>query len=509
MESPHFITLRIGKSNPEEAKWIEEKSSGVQTSSETRSIRCKQAAVEAKPGSLALIWLGSDNEKGAQTAWKQGFKAIARIVDSKIASSSEESEITIQLGYVFKEAVNRIDSLKYAPYGYYYCSALPIIGVDDRANQTARYVNPKAERCSIEALFFIFRQIYPDFSSDIVKVFPEVSGLLGFCPADPKYIDGEVETTSACLPENNSQFERNRIIFGAPGTGKSFLLEEQARLLLGAKLNNLERVTFYSDYLYSDFVGTYKPVSDDNGEAHYAFIPGPFLRVLLNASRDTSGTPHLLIVEEINRANAASVFGDMFQLLDRDSSGRSSYSLHPSEDMIKFIRKELNIKSNEPYTLRIPSNMYIWCTMNSADQGVFPIDTAFKRRWSFEYLDVDCGSDAFSAEIIFPGEQSPVSWDSVRRGINNKLLQAGARISEDKLLGAFFLSPREIMGDNKFFLSVFKSKVLMYLYEDAAKQVRRSFFEESCANTYSQLCKNFDRIGLRVFGESFIADYCS
>lgn len=139
-----------------------------------------------------------------------------------------------------------------------------------------------------------------------------------------------------------------------------------------------ERVTFHPDYTYSQFVGTYKPVMDEEGNSiRYDFVPGPFMRVYVEAlksGRTDTPQPHLLLIEEINRAKVAAVFGDVFQLLDRDDDGVSEYEIQASEDIRRYLAKELGGNADHYKKIRIPNNMFIWATMNSADQGVFPMD---------------------------------------------------------------------------------------------------------------------------------------
>ena len=277
--------------------------------------------------------------------------------------------------------------------------------------------------------------------------------------------------------------DRNLIRFGAPGTGKSY---EINKFFKESGWSSKERVTFHPDYSYANFVGSYKPYMEGKSIV-YKFVPGPFTRVLVNALRDPKGK-HLLVIEEINRANTAAVFGDIFQLLDRGKNGESEYAISPSQDLAKFLREALKQpKKNddawwwlttEPLAekevegtirnLKIPSNMYLWATMNSADQGVFPMDTAFKRRWSFEYVGIDAGQDAVKGELA--GE-----WNKLRQAINGQLVKA-LKVNEDKCMGPFFLSEGDL--DKAAFLKVFKSKVLMYLFEDAARQKRSAMFAD-------------------------------
>ena len=264
------------------------------------------------------------------------------------------------------------------------------------------------------------------------------------------------------------------------------------------KIKYLERVTFHPNYSYAQFVGTYKPVQDtaDETQIKYEYVPGPFMRIYTVAKQNPSQN-FLLLIEEINRANVAAVFGDVFQLLDRDENGNSEYPVAASEDIKKYLAKN-GIHEDE---LKIPSNMYIWATMNSADQGVFPMDTAFKRRWEFEYIGIDENEDKVKGYEIPISATKKVNWNDLRKAINNKLITLG--INEDKLLGPFFLSKTVL--DSAFnkemdFVKLFESKVLMYLFEDAAKMKAKQLFNvDEKKFIYSEVCKKFEAEGLNVF----------
>lgn len=311
-------------------------------------------------------------------------------------------------------------------------------------------------------------------------------------------------------------FERNRIVFGAPGTGKSHQMEED-RAKLVAKGGDYERVTFHPDYSYSSFVGCYKPVSE-KGKIEYKYVPGPFMRVLVEALRSgltDNPKPYLLIIEEINRAKVAAVFGEVFQLLDRDSNGTSDYEIHASEDIKQYLSDKLNGSLESFARIRIPNNMFIWASMNSADQGVFPMDTAFKRRWSFEYKGIDENEDKVGGLITLgEGEHEfEINWNVLRKAINEVLAKKFS-INEDKLMGPFFMSEDVFAFDENGhiknparFKTVFKSKVIMYLYEDAAKQQKHKLFSGCDSTKYSSICDAFDKIGIDIFGADFKDTY--
>ena len=296
-----------------------------------------------------------------------------------------------------------------------------------------------------------------------------------------------------------SDKKRNLIYFGAPGTGKSYNLNQDKDELLDDFKENYERVTFHPDYSYANFVGTYKPVP--KGESiSYEYVPGPFMRSLVKSLKNPD-VPFLLVIEEINRANVAAVFGDVFQLLDRDSNNESRYPIETTEDMRGYLKKELNEYFDK---IKIPSNMFIWATMNSADQGVFPMDTAFKRRWDFKYFGIN-QNDELVSDIIVELNGQLISWNELRKAINGELLTY--KINEDKLLGPFFAFTEYLDSEippNEF-METFKSKIIMYLFEDAARSKRNDLFSGVSKNTnltYSEICEAFDKNGVEIFCDS-------
>ena len=306
----------------------------------------------------------------------------------------------------------------------------------------------------------------------------------------------------------------NRIIFGAPGTGKSYQLKDESQPQgKPSPFEKIERVTFHPDYSYGQFVGSYKPVSDNNGKIRYEYVPGPFMRTLVAALKSgkngETAKKYLLIVEEINRAKVAAIFGDMFQLLDRTDEGESVYEIQASEDVRRYLAKELGGTKDNYTSIKLPNNMYIWATMNSADQGVFPMDTAFKRRWEFTYLGID--DNEKKIEINKLPVKNPngeeIDWNILRKSINALLLQE-CKVNEDKLLGPFFISGdvfKNATTTKDDFFKAFNSKVLMYLFEDAGKMHQKKLFAGINQNelTFSKVCEEFKKEGTKIFGNAF------
>lgn len=356
-------------------------------------------------------------------------------------------------------------------------------------------------------LMYLYRKYYGYYQSDTEDA--------------PKVLGSENKRPITFKTGLISTYLRNRIYFGAPGTGKSFTLNREKDLLL-ADGGEYERVTFHPDYSYANFVGTYKPVPCKDDQGHdaitYAYVPGPFMRTYAKAlqnSRTDAPKPFLLVIEEINRANVAAVFGDVFQLLDRGDDEVSEYPIQASEDIKKYLAGELGGNPDDYAEIRIPDNMFIWATMNSADQGVFPMDTAFKRRWDFTYLGIDDSEAGIVGKKVVLGQgeyRRVVEWNALRRAINEELLTY--KVNEDKLMGPYFISKKNLPDgeeiDPVVFARIFKNKVIMYLFDDAAKQKRITLFggcDERAKNQYSKICREFDIKGVYIFCEAISSQF--
>lgn len=276
-----------------------------------------------------------------------------------------------------------------------------------------------------------------------------------------------------------------QILFGAPGTGKSHTINCDANI---TEQNSI-RTTFHPDSDYSTFVGCYKPTKDEeSGEITYDFTPQAFTNAYVAAWKNVE-SPFFLIIEEINRGNCAQIFGDIFQLLDRDPNGFSSYKTTPDQDLANYIREQFtdtdiddaDVKSGKK--MQLPPNLYIWATMNTSDQSLFPIDSAFKRRWDWRYIPIDYTD---KGHYIACGD-TQYSWADFLQKVNDKV--ESVTQSEDKKLGYWFMGngaeQKEITVDR------FVSKVVFYLWNDVFKDFGKSgntIFKD----TFAKFHKFFD-----------------
>lgn len=313
----------------------------------------------------------------------------------------------------------------------------------------------------------------------------------------------EVKNASDSSKRTNNKIGENIIYYGAPGTGKSYTVNEKSKYF-----DYVERVTFYPEYTHDDFIGCFMPVMNYEKESvpknyvfadgtpstikgkpipYYSFVDGPFTKALVHALKNPNENV-LLIIEELNRANAAAVFGEIFQLLDRKyegqfDDGESRYEISISNEFSEFLASQEVPNYKKGDKIKIPCNLSIYATMNSADQGVNPLDSAFKRRWNFIYVPIDfTGVEHKNFEIDYAGVR--VTWEVFATTINKHL--KGKDINEDKHLGEYFVNKNEITDRYKF-----ASKILLYLFDDVLKFNRRGLFKAEY-KTFSDLLDGFN-----------------
>lgn len=312
----------------------------------------------------------------------------------------------------------------------------------------------------------------------------------------------------------------NIIYFGAPGTGKSYKVDQ---IIGGIDKKYYERVSFHPDYDYASFVGGYKPITEKESKSKedgsteivdvikYKFVAQAFAKIYTRAWNDTDNT-YYLVIEEINRGNCAEIFGDIFQLLDRTSD----YSVTASTELYSYLLEEFAGDVNHSGIidgLKLPLNLKIYATMNTSDQSLYPMDSAFKRRWDWEYIPIcyekltDDGKVNFSFKYIIEVGEDKYSWIEFIKIINNNHIKSNPSLGMDKCIGNYFVKSEE---NSPILLSQFINKVVFYLWNDVFKDEDNVVFEQEgsyedffpiASKGLSKVRELFERIGLSKYVE--------
>ena len=294
------------------------------------------------------------------------------------------------------------------------------------------------------------------------------------------------------LAQTNSQDVNNVIYYGSPGTGKS----HTADLITNGK--EVQKVTFHPDYDYHSFVGGYKPTMVGEGidaKIAYKFVPQIFTKIYIDAWKNLVFAEEYqtfyLQIEEINRGNCAEIFGDLFQLLDRDKDGFSKYEVTAEEELYKYLLSEKGFGGNHPGIengkLRFPSNLKIIATMNTSDQSLFPMDSAFKRRWDWIYvpIDLECKYSNFTIQL---NNGKEFEWLSFLKVINEEIFEITK--SQDKQIGNWFIDAQN--SGKVITESTFVNKVVFYLWNDVFKDEENTIFKSAEGKnlTYTSFFEN-------------------
>lgn len=325
----------------------------------------------------------------------------------------------------------------------------------------------------------------------------------------------EIESQSTTVTTPKNIFGRNIILYGAPGTGKSYTVKQIVKgeaektydylSLKNFPAGECVRVTFHPDTDYASFVGCYKPSMNDK-EIEYKFVPQAFLKIYVDAWKSLilkEKKQYYLIIEELNRGNCAQIFGDIFQLLDRDDNGYSEYYILADTDVVKYLKSEEGFGNNyEKYcgelkdlfedlkkddnkdwdVLALPSNLTILATMNTSDQSLFPIDSAFKRRWEWKYVRINYDAGDLKDVKLWNGT---TKWLDFIEAINKYI--ADKTHSADKQIGERFIKKPK---DSKIDYETFRDKVMFYLFNDVFKD------DESFGKDVFE-----DENGIHLFGD--------
>jgi hypothetical protein len=293
----------------------------------------------------------------------------------------------------------------------------------------------------------------------------------------------EATEDNDCKSERKADYKENKIFFGAPGTGKSYEIAQRLKQRIPNKKCRerfVFRVTFHPEYDHASFVGGYKPYSKVGEGVDYKFVPQIFTNLFVKAVNDPDNQ-YYLVIEEINRGNCAEIFGDIFQLLDRNKE----YSLNPSKELADYLngkdeKGDNIIQRPSDYwengkKMLLPDNITIWATMNTSDQSLMPMDSAFKRRWEWQYIPINYGeyideqktkkNESFNYMVRI-GDSESFSWIRFIETVNHKISKIES-LGMDKCLGNYFIQMKE--GETIIPEDIFVNKVLFYLWNDVFK----------------------------------------
>ena len=449
-----------------------------------------------------FLTLGGDRGN-SEVDWEPGFRAIAHVVKVPYGhgyrSEAKYFKIDLKLDVVLPEAMTRNDFLDYKS-----AWNVTFIGPELKRDPTQAvgsitYNEAVAvTRCALDRFPEIKDSLEKIFSTTFMnKVYGPTEKLLSVMVNH-----GETDEAALCRELNSNLtktqmaddftfFAENVLFYGVPGCGKSYSVEQRYE----SQVTNNQckvRVVFHPDYTYSDFVGQLMPVlkevpnaqGEKEEKLQYDFVPGPFTRIL-----DVAYANHkekcLLIIEELNRGNAPAIFGEIFQLLDRNDDGSSKYAIYNS-DIANEVHKD------KLCPIKLPPNLTIVATMNTSDQNVFTMDTAFQRRWQMKHiLNSFTGESLDEKTINHVAKHLPnseISWCAFAQTVNKKMHTAnlGFGGTEDKSLGVYFATDNDLDDAERF-----AEKVLKYLWDDAFKLGRKELFND-CSQGLSAVIEAYE-----------------
>lgn len=431
---------------------------------------------------------------GDGTPWENGLAGICKIASKplelgyEIAKNGRYYKLELEIIYKLKTHMTKMD---FSRYPETFDTGIGPSTKGERNQALGVIENKKAVAALCRALMDkeseISNCILETFGNEIFNIARQ-NTIVYVNPIEHSETDKSTSYIS-----NFSQI----IYYGVPGSGKSYKIDHEIK----DKIKNKEdrekqvlRVVFHPEYTNADFVGQILPIQDTEG-IDYRFKAGPFARILKRALKNPD-KPYYLIIEEINRGNAAAIFGDLFQLLDRDSDGWSSYGIE-NLDINAFIRcnndryteKQIpstvqigNLSFTENTSLRLPPNLSLLATMNTSDQNVFTLDNAFQRRWEMKLVENKFNDDAENQRNAKIGE-SNITWEQFQTHINKKIGEMSSSMGmssmEDKRLGCWFVKAKKSSEKDIFIIdkNIFAEKVLKYLWDDAFKFSREEIFD--------------------------------
>lgn len=446
---------------------------------------------DLKVGDFVFVTLGGD-----KVTWKKGLIGLASITKAPFDKGYDENnprnfKLGIKMELVLPGVIKRNE---FIPYLDAYDAAGIGPNTKGEQNQAIKALTQKQSVSILRAM--VDRE--PSLQEKIEEIFGSyfAEKIFGKLPILVLNSLSFGEKAPENILENSSQKSfvhtdgDNILLYGVPGCGKSNIIKEK----YCNDERYMERLVFHPDYTYSDFVGQVIPkVDSSTNQIKYEFSEGPFIRILKKAYSDPTHK-YYLVIEEINRGNAPAIFGDVFQLLDRNENGESCYGITNADIAAK-------VYGNIEKMVKLPGNLTIIATMNTSDQSVFTLDTAFKRRWKMTMIKNDILHSKYAKTLIL-GE--PVTWAQFATAVNKKIVEedSDALGNEDKCLGAYFIKEEDLKLIDGNYNPAFAEKVIMYLWNDVFKYNKETIFSDKY-KTLEDVIDAFEQKKFKVFNLSF------
>lgn len=398
-----FALVRVGKDDPDAA--LELDSIEGSTGSVEIVVVCKQVPSSVGEGTTVFVWLGSDNDKGTPTAWKQGVRAVGEVILKEGGESyQDECVLTLNLRVFLRSSMDKMDMLRVSPSAYYWIAKMPIVGISAFSNQTVQVIKNDSATQDIRALLYLFGQFDERFRESFSSQFPSHAGLLDYFPPDPTG-DGEKEKPDTLPLDNDDPLlrsveelieagHRSFLFLGPPGTGKTYFAHRVAASIVESPEDQVEVVQFHQSFSYDDFVEGYipTPASSESSRSPFTLKPKVFRRICERA-QDNPDKLYVLVIDELNRGDSSRIFGELLTYIE-DAYREKKFTLAYSG--IEFA---------------VPKNLVVLATMNPFDHSVADLDAALDRRFSkfsfdpdraviSEHLNEAGCSEAFSEAVL-------------------------------------------------------------------------------------------------------------
>ncbi len=380
-----FVVVRLGKDS---VPTIRRFSDGTSEPPFDFEFTCKQVEETIDEGDYAFIYLGSDNNQGVETAWKQGLRGIAKIVGlDRGEGFNDESTFTLRVISVFPKSLDQFDFLERSATLYKYFSKYPVIGIKSSRNNAVQRVRDDP-RENTSALLTAIKLLYPELSDDLAAHADELLDMLEFIPENEVPQNGGIASADDPVLRMveraiNERNELNFLFLGSPGTGKTWHAHRVANALTGANGNRIAFLQFHPSMAYDDFVEGYSPtLAADQTSIKYEIKPKHFLK-LCDAARADADNHYVMVIDEISRGDPSRIFGEMLTYVEPDYRDRT-FTLG---------------YSGKPYS--VPSNLIIIATANPYDRSVGEMDDAFLRR--FEIVEFDPDKDVLRRRLTENG----------------------------------------------------------------------------------------------------------